>query len=115
MIQVLLGHALAAQIGTLERCVQAQHRGSETSRRLETIPGIGVIGATAITATVTDPSAFRSGRELAARIGLVPRQGVFAPAENLDEVMQLCPVSPQVNNPQYDAENCVAPLVNEAS
>lgn len=66
--------ALQVQIGTLERCVQAQHRSSETSRRLETIPGIGVIGATAIAVTVTDPSAFRSGRELAAWIGLVPRQ-----------------------------------------
>jgi transposase len=66
--------ALAAQIGTLEGCIQAQHRGSEASRRLETIPGIGVIGATAIAATVTDPSAFKSGREFAAWIGLVPRQ-----------------------------------------
>jgi transposase len=66
--------ALTAQIGTLERGIQKQHRDSETSRRLETIPGIGVIGATAITATVTDPSVFKSGRELAAWIGLVPRQ-----------------------------------------
>jgi transposase len=66
--------AVAAQISTLEGCIQTQHRGSETSRRLESIPGIGVIGATAIVATVTDPSAFRSGRELAAWIGLVPRQ-----------------------------------------
>ena len=38
------------------------------------IPGIGVIGATALAATVTDPSAFKSGRDLAAWIGLVPRQ-----------------------------------------
>ena len=66
--------ALQAQIGTLERGIHAQHRASEASQRLETIPGIGVIGATAIAATVTDPSAFKSGRELAAWIGLVPRQ-----------------------------------------
>lgn len=66
--------ALATQISTLERGIQAQHRGSEASQRLETIPGIGAIGATAITATVIDPSAFRSGREFAAWIGLVPRQ-----------------------------------------
>jgi transposase len=39
-----------------------------------TIPGIGVLGASAITATVTDPNAFRSGRDFAAWIGLVPRQ-----------------------------------------
>jgi transposase len=66
--------ALQEQIGTLERGIHVQHRASEASQRLETIPGIGVIGATAIAATITDPSAFRSGRELAAWIGLVPRQ-----------------------------------------
>src|SRR5262245_30100454 len=44
------------------------------SRRLESIPGVGVIVATAIAATITDPSAFKSGRDLAAWIGLVPRQ-----------------------------------------
>jgi transposase len=41
---------------------------------LETIPGIGIIGATAITATITDPTLFKSGREFAAWIGLVPTQ-----------------------------------------
>jgi transposase len=66
--------ALQAQIGQLERGIHAQHRASDVSRRLETIPGIGVIGATAIAATVTEPGAFKSGRELAAWIGLVPRQ-----------------------------------------
>ena len=54
--------------------IHAQHRASEASRRLETIPGIGVIGATAIAATVTDPARSSPGRELAAWIGLVPRQ-----------------------------------------
>jgi transposase len=66
--------ALQIQIGQLDRNIHAQHRASDESRRLESIPGIGVIGATAIAATVTDPSAFRSGRDLAAWIGLVPRQ-----------------------------------------
>jgi len=66
--------ALQAQIGSLERAIHAQHKASEASRRLETIPGIGVIGATASLATVTDPGAFRSGREYAAWVGLVPRQ-----------------------------------------
>jgi transposase len=63
-----------AALGTLERGIHRQHRASEASQRLETIPGIGVIRATAIAATITDPSAFKSGRELAASIGLVPRQ-----------------------------------------
>ncbi len=66
--------SLQQQIGGLERHIHAQHRSSEASRRLETIPGIGVIGATAIAATVTDPTVFKSGREFAAWIGLVPRQ-----------------------------------------
>src|SRR5207237_6729256 len=51
-----------------------QHRSNEASKRLETIPGIGVIGASAIAATVADPTGFRSGRDFAAWVGLVPRQ-----------------------------------------
>jgi transposase len=58
--------ALQQQIGELERSIHAQHRASDRSRRLETIPGIGVLGATAIAATIADPSAFKSGRECAA-------------------------------------------------
>jgi transposase len=37
-------------------------------------PGVGLIGASAIAATITDPKVFRSGRDFAAWIGLVPRQ-----------------------------------------
>jgi transposase len=66
--------ALQTMIGSIEKRLMAQHRASEESQRVETIPGIGIIGATAITATVTDPTAFRSGRDFAAWIGLVPRQ-----------------------------------------
>ena len=40
------------------------------------------------------------------------REGVVAPAANLDEGMQLFPVSPQVNSPKYDAEDCIAPRVD---
>jgi hypothetical protein len=50
------------------------HRANEASKRLESIPGIGIVGATAIAASLTDPKAFRSGRDFAAWIGLVPRQ-----------------------------------------
>jgi len=66
--------ALQTMIGTIEKRIMAQHRSDQESQRLETIPGIGVLGATAIAATVTDPKAFRSGRDFAAWIGLVPRQ-----------------------------------------
>jgi transposase len=75
-LMVLAAQLQACQtlIGTLEKRIIAQHKSSDRSRRLETIPGIGVVGATAIDATVTDPKAFRSGRDFAAWIGLVPRQ-----------------------------------------
>jgi transposase len=66
--------ALHTMIGSIERRLIVQHRANEASKRLESIHGIGIIGASAITATVTDPSAFRSGRDFAAWIGLVPRQ-----------------------------------------
>jgi transposase len=66
--------AVQTMIGSIEKRIMGQHRSSEASKRLETIPGIGVIGATAIAATVPDPKVFRSGRDFAAWIGLVPRQ-----------------------------------------
>jgi len=75
--------SLQQQIGELDRCIKAQHRASDVSRRLESIPGIGVIGATALSATVTDPGAFKSGRDLAAWIGLVPRQNSTGGKERL--------------------------------
>ena len=57
----------AYQIGqkTREMVAEAQ---------LKSIPGIGLIGATAIAATVPDPKVFGSGRDFAAWIGLVPRE-----------------------------------------
>src|SRR5207245_3562302 len=66
--------ALQTLVGSIEKRIIAQHRASEASKRLATIPGIGVLGASAITATATDPNAFRSGRDFAAWVGLVPRQ-----------------------------------------
>jgi transposase len=66
--------ALQTMIGSIEKRIIAQHRANEASKRVATIPGIGFLGASAITATVTDPDAFRSGRDFAAWIGLVPRQ-----------------------------------------
>ena len=73
--------SLAAALATVEReaaCterrIHAWHRSDEASRCLETIPGIGPIIATALVASVSDPSVFKSGRELAAWIGLVPKQ-----------------------------------------
>jgi len=78
--------ALGQQIANIERHLHAQHRVNEVSQRLETIPGIGVIGATAIAATVTDPKVFKSGREFAAWIGLVPRQNSSGGKERLGSI-----------------------------
>src|ERR1700737_4262440 len=64
--------AMQTLAGSLEKRIMAQHRGNEASKRLETIRGIGFIGATAIAAT--GPTAFRSGHDFTAWIGLVPRQ-----------------------------------------
>jgi transposase len=66
--------ALQTMIGSIERRIVAQHRSDEASKRLRSIPGIGIVGATAIAATVPDPKVFRSGRDFAAWIGIVPRQ-----------------------------------------
>jgi transposase len=67
--------ALQTMIRSIDKRIVVQHRSNEASRRLQSIPGIGIIGATAIAATVSDPKVFRSGRDLAAWIGLVPREG----------------------------------------
>ena len=65
---------IEAKIAGVEAQLLAWHKSNPTSRRLATIPGIGPIIATAIAATVPDPKVFRSGREFAAWLGLVPRQ-----------------------------------------
>jgi transposase len=57
----------------VERSIATWHRSNEVSRRLATIPGIGVITASAITVLVSDATAFRSARQFAAWVGLAPR------------------------------------------
>ena len=66
--------AIQTMIGSIDKRIMAQHRSSEASQRLESIPGIGITGASAIAAAVPDPKIFRSGRNFAAWIGIVPRQ-----------------------------------------
>lgn len=65
--------ALALQINKLERELVAEAKRDEDMRRLATIPGVGAITAAAIKALVPDPSGFRSGRHLAAWLGLTPK------------------------------------------
>jgi len=65
---------LKVQILEFDRMINAWHRSSETSKRLDEIPGVGPALATALVASVADPKAFRSGRDFSAWIGLVPKQ-----------------------------------------
>ena len=71
--------SLEREITTTEQRIHAWHRATEVSQHLATIPGIGPITASALAASIADPSVFGSGRELAAWIGLVPRQTSTCP------------------------------------
>ena len=78
--------SLHEEIIFAERRLHAWHRSNEVSRRLETIPGIGPITASALAASITDPALFKSGRELAAWIGLVPRQNATGGKQRLGRI-----------------------------
>lgn len=72
--QLELVQDMSHRIETLERRLEAYERGDERCRRLRAIPGVGPLTATAVVASVGDAREFRSGREFAAWLGLVPRQ-----------------------------------------
>ncbi len=74
------------QILDADRRILAWHRASEMSRRLADIPGVGPLIATALVASIPDAHAFRSGRDLAAWIGLVPRQNSTGGKERLGKI-----------------------------
>ena len=76
VLRVLAGQVeqLQAAVAAMEEQLTAWHKSNPVSQRLATIPGIGPIIATAIASTVVEASGFRSGREFAAWLGLVPRQ-----------------------------------------
>ena len=74
------------QILEADRRILAWHRSNETSCRLESIPGIGPMIATALVTSVSDPSIFKSGRELAAWIGLVPKQNSTGGKDGLGRI-----------------------------
>ena len=77
---------LKAQILESDRMIRAWHRSSEASRRLDEIPGVGPVLATALVASVADPKAFRSGRDFSAWIGLVPKQNSSGGKERLGNI-----------------------------
>jgi len=77
---------LASQIAAADRRIAVWHRGCAKSRRLARLPSLGPVGATAMVATVSDPKMFGSGRELAAWIGLVPRQSATGGKQRLGRI-----------------------------
>lgn len=84
---------LAAQLSIVkqqilenDRRILASARSTELGRRLMEIPGVGPLLASAMVATVPDPAIFGSGRNLAAWIGLVPRQNSSGGKERLGSI-----------------------------
>jgi len=61
-------------VDEFEAKIKAWHRSSELSMKLEKIPGIGPLGASALVASIADANSFANGRQLSAWLGLVPRQ-----------------------------------------
>ena len=76
LILRLLDHLkeMDKQVQELECQIVQWHREHEDSKRLEQIPGIGPITASALVASLGDVKTFQNGRQLAAWLGLVPRQ-----------------------------------------
>lgn len=77
-LELINGHILES-----DRRIVASARSTEIGRRLMEIPGVGPLLASALVATIADPKAFKSGRNLAAWIGLVPRQNSSGGKERL--------------------------------
>lgn len=78
--------ALSQQIAILDKRLNGWSRTNETCRRLDVMPGVGPALATALVASIPDPHAFRSGRDFAAWIGLVPKQNSSGGKERLGSI-----------------------------
>jgi transposase len=78
--------AIGTEILSIDKNILALHRSCEASRRLAEIPGIGPIGATALVAEIGDWKTFSSGRNLAAWIGLVPKQHTTGGKDRLGSI-----------------------------
>jgi transposase len=76
LLQRLYDHLkeLDKQVDELDARIQQWHKASEASKKLAEIPGIGPITATALVASIGDAKSFKNGRQLAAWLGLVPKQ-----------------------------------------
>lgn len=76
LLQRLYAHfkELDKQVDELDRQIQLWHRSSVVSQQLAEVPGIGPITASALVASIGDARSFNNGRQLAAWLGLVPKQ-----------------------------------------
>ena len=80
---------LQVLICDLDKELKVWFQGSKIARRLETIPGIGLITATALAATVADPHQFTSGRQFSAWIGLTPKSNSSGGKERLGHISKM--------------------------
>jgi transposase len=80
------GHTVLQLILELDRRINAWHRSNEVCRRLDELPGVGPALATALVASVPDPTMFRSGRDFSAWIGLVPKQNSSGGKDRLGSI-----------------------------
>ncbi len=80
--------SLQREIAAGETRIHAWHRANDDSRRLETTRGIGPLTASALTASIADPAVFKSGRMMAAWIGLVPKQNSTGGKQRLGRISQ---------------------------
>ena len=85
LIARLMDHLkeLDRQVDELEAQIKSWHRASDASCKLEKVPGIGPITASALVATIGDAKNFDGGRQMAAWLGLVPRQHSTGGKSNL--------------------------------
>jgi transposase len=91
LARVLLGQiaTLSAQVDALEKQLRQRAASDEAVRRLMTIPGVGVIAATALTTFAPPPETFAKGRDFAAWVGLTPRQHSSGGKERLGKTSKM--------------------------
>ena len=88
VMRILADHlrAVEAHLTLIDEQIEAERQSSAAAQALETIPGIGALISAALAAHVPDPSAFRSGRDFAAWLGLVPRQNSSGGKDRLGRI-----------------------------
>lgn len=80
---------LQLRIGGLDKDLRTWSRDNEVVKRLQTIPGIGIVTASALAATVTDPHQFASARQFAAWLGLTPKANSSGGKERMGRISKM--------------------------